>query len=115
MQLYRGDNKSFTLHFTDANGDPIDITGWKIYFTMKRTLIQSDAEADLKQDTTEHDDPENGLTSIHLSNGQTDLLEAGELPTEYFYDIQVKKTDGSILTVVSGVIKVLSDVTRRED
>ena len=82
---------------------------------MKKNLIQSDEEADLKQDTTEHDDAENGLTSIHLSNGQTDLLEATELPIDYFYDIQVKKADDSILTVISGVIKVLADVTRRED
>ena len=115
MELYRGDNKSFTLSFTDAVGDPIDITGWKIYFTMKKSLTQSDAEADLKEDTEEHDDPENGLTSIHLSNGQTDTLGSSELPTDYFYDIQVKKTDGSVLTVISGIIKVLADVTRRED
>ena len=110
MEFYRGDNKSYTLAFTDSDNNAIDITGWKIFFTIKQHLSQSDSEANLKEDVTDHDDPTNGLSSIHLSNGQTDLLEPGD----YFSDIQVKKTDGTILTIMAEKLRVLADVTRRE-
>ena len=109
-EIVRGDNEPFTLEFT-RNGEPEPITGWKIYFTMKKHLTQSDDEADLKCDVTEHDDPENGKTSIHLTNGQTDNLEPGM----YFFDIQVKKSDGVIKTILNGQVNVVADVTRRED
>ena len=111
MEFYRGDNKSYTLAFTDKNNEPINITGWTIFFTIKRYLSQSDDEANLKEDVTNHDDPTNGLSSIHLSNGQTDSLEPGD----YFCDIQIKKVDGTILTIMAGKLKVLADVTRREN
>jgi len=109
-EITRGDNEPYTLEFT-RNGEPEPITGWKIYFTMKKKLSQSDADANLKVDITEHDDPENGKTSIYLTNGQTDDLEPGD----YFFDIQVKKADGIIKTILIGKVKVVADVTRRED
>lgn len=109
--IYRGDNNTYTFSFKDNKGEPIPITGWKIYFTMKRDLSYSDDEADLKIDVITHDDPENGISSIHLSNSQTDELE----PAMYFYDIQIKKPDNTVLTVIVGEIEVKADVTRRED
>jgi hypothetical protein len=109
--IYRGDNNTYTLSFKDGAGVAIPIMGWKVYFTMKRELSHSDDEADIKIDVTDHDDGENGITSIHLSNGQTDKL----IPGMYFYDIQVKKPDNTILTIVVGEIEVKADVTRRED
>ena len=109
--IYRGDNKSYTLAFTDAAGDPIDITGWKMYFTMKRNPNHSDDQAPIRVDVTAHDDPANGLTSFNLTNAQTYLL----MPGTYYYDIQVKKAENDILTIVSGEIIVLADITRRED
>jgi len=109
--IYRGDNKSYTLAFTDSAGDPIDITGWKIYFTMKRNPNHSDDQAPIKVDVIVHDDPANGLTSFNLTNAQTYLL----MPGTYYYDIQVKKAENDILTIVSGEIIVLADITRRED
>ena len=108
--IYRGDNNTYTLSFKKEDGTPIPITGWKRYFTMKRELSHSDDEADIRVDVITHDDGENGITSIHLSNGQTDKL----IPGMYFYDIQVKKPDNTILTIIVGEIEVKADVTRRE-
>ena len=109
--IYRGDNKTYTLSFKDSAGNVIDITGWKVYFTMKQRITQSDDEAAVRIDVTTHDDPTNGLSSIHLANSQTDDL----IPGEYFYDIQVKKPDEMVTTLVVGKIKVEADVTRREN
>ena len=108
--IYRGDKKDYTLAFKDNAGVAVPITGWKIYFTMKKNLNQSDAQAAIRVDIIEHDDPDNGLTSFHLTNAQTYEL----IPGIYYYDIQVEKAENDILTIVSGEITILADVTRRE-
>ena len=108
--IYRGDNSSYTLSFKNNDGTPIDITGWKIYFTMKQHLFQSDEDAALKVDVIVHDDPVNGKTSIYLTNGLTEKLE----PITYLYDIQVKKPDNTVLTIIVDKVEVKADITRRE-
>ena len=110
--MYRGDKKTYTLSFLKADGiTPQPITGWKIYFTMKQQENQSDAQAAIKVDVTEHDELNIGKTSICLSSKQTEKL----IPGKYYYDIQVKKAEDDILTITSGQINVLADVTRRTD
>jgi len=107
--LCRGDTREYDLTFTDAQGDAIDITNWKIYFTMKDTNSNNDDNSSIKIDVTEHESPTEGKSKILLTALETDTLHAGK----YFYDIQVKKADNSILTVVCGKIPVKADVTRR--
>ncbi len=107
LYLTRGDDKFYVLTFTDGNGDPIDITGWTIYFTVKRDLDDTDDEALIKKDITAHTDPTNGVTKIHLTSDDTDLIG------NFYYDIQVKKSDGIILTVLEGMITFKKDVTHR--
>lgn len=109
--LYRGDTREYALTFTDSNGDPINIDGWTIYFTLKKNERDTDDEAALKKDTTEHE-PEVGKTKFTLTPSNTNDLK----PAKYFYDIQVKKKDGDkdvIVTVVKGNLEILTDITRR--
>ena len=108
--LYRGDDYPIPLAFT-KNGEVIDITEWKVYFTVKYHDTDSDNEAVIKYDVTEHTDPTNGKTAIMLTNGETGEL----IPGKYVYDIQYKKDDGTVKTVMKGKLKVLQDVTKRED
>ena len=109
--LYSGDSRDYHLTFTDSNGDAINITGWKVYFTAKLNYADSDEDAVIKKDITTHTDPANGKTTISLTNGNTAELDARNC----WYDIQVKKNNGDILTVLSGRIEILRDITRRID
>ena len=109
--LYSGDSRDFYLTFTDSDGDAIDITGWKIYFTIKFHYNDTDESAAVKKDITEHTDAINGKTKFSLVNGDTKDLDARTC----WYDIQVKKNTGDILTVMSGKIQILRDITRRVD
>ena len=109
LYLTRGDDKYYILTFTDSNGDPIDITGWIIFFTVKRDLDDTDDEALIKKDITSHTDPTNGQTRIHLTNDDTDLIGS------YYYDIQVKKSDGTIITILEGAITFKKDITQRTE
>lgn len=107
--LFRGDSRDYSLTFTDDNGDAINITGWKVYFTLKKNEWDKDSKAVVKKDTTEHEAPGEGHTIISLEPSDTDALEAGD----YHYDFQVKKPQGDILTVAQGILKILTDITRR--
>lgn len=110
--LYRGDSREYDLAFTDKNGDAIPITGWTVYFTVKKDYKDNDEEAIIKKDITIHGDPENGKTKFILLPSDTKDIK----PDNYCYDIQVKRgAEDNILTVVSGVINIRADVTRRTD
>jgi len=108
--FFRGDDYPIPLSFT-KNGVVEDITGWKIYFTAKYHDTDSDDEAVIKMDITEHSDPTNGKTLIFLTNGETGDIKAGK----YVYDIQYKKANGTVKTIMKGKFKVLQDVTEREN
>jgi len=108
LSLFRGDNKSYTLTFIDGDGAAIDITDWTIFFTVKKNKLAVDADADISKDITSHTAPLTGLSAITLTASDTDLD-----PRVYWYDIQVKKDDGKIATVMKGQFVVKGDITRR--
>ncbi|MBA7563958.1 hypothetical protein ES708_05620 [subsurface metagenome] len=109
--LYRGDSREYNLTFTNSNGNAIDITDWKVYFTIKLSYMDGDSRAVIKKDITVHDDPINGKTKIILLPSDTENIK----PDNYWYDIQIKRGEDNILTVIRGRIKIITDITRRVD
>ena len=108
--IFRGDDYPIPLEFR-RNGIVENITGWKVYFTVKYHDTDSDDDAVIKCDVTEHTDPTNGKTLIFLTNGET----GGLVPGKYVFDIQIKKADGTVKTIMKGKVKVIQDVTKREN
>ena len=108
LTAVRGDSFIKTLTFTDSSGNAIDITGWKVYFTIKEDESDSDDDALIKKDITSHSDPTNGKTNIEVEATDTNSLLG-----VYYYDIQVKKGSGEIFTVMKGKITFKADITRR--
>jgi len=110
--IIRGDDTSFDLTFTDKDGNVIDITGATVFFTVKENVDDDDDDAIISVEKSTHDgvddDPENGLTVIYLTDSETDV-EIGS----YFYDVQLKESDGTISSSGSGILKVLADITQR--
>ena len=104
--LTEGDDHPFPLMFSDGNGDPIDISGWTVSFTVAERgrsgspLIQKDID--------NHDDPTNGETSFELTASETSGLTGTKR-----YDIQVTKDDGTIKTIAIGRISFVDGVTDR--
>jgi putative sterol carrier protein len=113
LELYRGDNKTYNLNFTDSNGDVIDITGYTIYFTIKNKktykLENNDNDALVKINVTIHTNPTQGESQINITSDLTNDIE----PNNYIYDIQLKDSSDNILTIISGNINIIADVTRR--
>jgi len=108
LELIRGDNKSYALHFTDAVGADINITNYTIYFTVTDDLeATDDSHAKIVKTITSHTNAVQGKSIINLLPADTNLLG------DYYYDIQVKRPSGSVETILSGVITFNADATKR--
>jgi len=108
FNVFRGDTFKKTLKFTDENGNPIDITGWTVYFTVKKPAYVPDDSDDseaLKQIIINVASGTSGVCTISWEN--VDIS-----PFEYAYDIQIKKATGEVLTMLYGKFIVEADVTR---
>ena len=101
LEAVRGDTKVYNLTFTGQN-----ITGWTVWMTIKSAYSDLDAAAKIQKTVTSHTNPTGGVTQITLTAADTD-----DLSGTYKYDIQIKKVDGSIETVLFGDIIFDEDVT----
>lgn len=111
FELIQGDDESLTVTFTDENGAVINITGYTVFFTIKKKPDDDadDSEASLKKTVTSHSDPTNGKTIILLTNAETATLEA----RRYYYDLQIKDLSDRINSSRYGILEVVKDVTNR--
>lgn len=110
-EVAKGQDWDLQLTFEDANGDPIDITGRTIYFTVKKKKYIDDTDDDnaaLQKNITSHTDPTNGITEISLTDVETEALKG-----EYCYDIKYKKTNGDIFYAMKGNFSIVKNSSRR--
>ena len=105
--VYRGDDFAMNLVFTDGDEAVIDITGWTIFFTVKKKTTDSDAVAKIAV-TIDPTEPLLGIALVTVSHTITDALRG-----LYYYDFQFKKADGTVQTLVNGGITFETDITRR--
>jgi hypothetical protein len=108
FDIVRGDDFSIEVTITDENGDAIDLTDTEVFFTAKRNTQQTDEEAALQTELTDHSDPTNGITIVSFTADETSELKPGT----YWWDIQTKK-DGIIQSTILQTLRVRPDVTRR--
>lgn len=112
--FYRGDTKTYKFIATDSNGNPYNIIGWTIWFTMKINEYDSDAYAVIQKSITIPANDVNGAVGIAyltLDSDETDLLEPN---TTYYYDFQKVEvgTPPIVSTIMKGTVSILHDITR---
>jgi hypothetical protein len=110
IEIYQGDDATFALNITE-NKQPVDITGWKVYFTVKKHYADPDEDAIFKKDVIEHTDPTQGKTEISLTTEETSAAALGN----YYYDVQIKDNSDKFQTLVSGRFRIQPQVTRRKN
>jgi len=107
IEVFRGDDFGTQLVFKDSDDVAIDITGWTVFFTVKKRREDTDAAA-LISVTVPPTDPTHGIALITVSHTLTDTLTG-----TFFYDFKYKKLDGTVQTITSGGITFLQNITRR--
>lgn len=124
-KVIRGDSDSFKLTFKAKaykKGKeitiPIDITGWEIRFTVRKSLpatsVNNDKDAVIHKVADIIDGP-NGVAYISVSSTDTNIE-----PGEYWYDIQCIRPaccTGDLITksIPRGRYIVISDITRNRN
>lgn len=108
IEIIRRDDVRLTVTITDDEGNPLNLTGATVYFTVKENRLDSDEDALITAEVTSHVNPTGGLTEIDLTQEQTDL-EA----RSYFFDVQVKDASDRIRSINYGLIRVQQDITVR--
>ena len=76
---YVDDSFQFTIK---NNGVAVDITGWTVYFTVKRN--KKDTTALISKTITTHTTPASGITTVVIDKEDTQ-----NLIDDYFYDLKV--------------------------
>ncbi len=101
-----GDDFTYSLKFTDSDGNNKDITNWTIWFTMKEKPTATDGNAVVQKKVTSHTDPTKGETEVDVSS--SDLEDSSG---NYYYDFQYKDDSGDIVTFLLGEISIEQGIT----
>lgn len=107
FKLIRGDDQPFSLKFKEG-GVVKNITGWTIFFTLKKNKDDSDDDAIIKK-TVSPTNPTEGEAEFSITDEETDDLQG-----IYYYDVQTKNASGDIKTVMIGTMSFEQDITRRK-
>ena len=89
----------------------IDITGYKIHFTMKERINDTDAEALIRKTIISHTSPTEGQTSIPIERTDTKDVKPGFYP----YDIQMDDTVPNRTTLLYGNFTIKQSVGDMEN
>lgn len=83
LNIYEGEDKTWTVTILDSNSVAVDITGYTFLFTVKEKISDTDTNAIIKKKITTHSDPTNGKTQITIDSADT-VDKSGK----YLYDYQ---------------------------
>ena len=113
FSIVRGDTFSATITITELVSDvatPVNLTGATCFFTAKSVADTdvTDAQAAISTSWTAHSSATEGITTINLSKTQTKVAVG-----DYYYDVQVVDSGGVVMTVLSGVVEIIKEITVR--
>ena len=110
VEHYREDTFKRSFLLTD-NAEPpvaIDITGWVFLAEVRRRPGEASATTPVATMTVTVTDAPGGAFEVSIASGVTKLIGAGD----YSYDVQATEADGTVRTLVRGVITFTDDVSR---
>lgn len=106
IAIKRGTDKSFKIT-VKKNGVATDITGWTIYFSVKKQVNDTDANAIIRKVISSHQDAANGITNITIDAEDTREKEVG-----YFsFDIRVVDDTGRKQSSDTGTFEIIQEIT----
>jgi hypothetical protein len=109
-EFYRGDTKNYSFDF----GDGVDITGWKIYLTLKEKSDDTDAASAMQVFSTAGDNTSDSVLNGKMTLTASSIDTATLIPnTNYHYGFQrlIPGSPPDVKTLLTGVVRVFQDIT----
>lgn len=100
VRIFRGDAPTLIFTFTEQGGQPLDLSGWTLYFAAAAedgTLLIDKQMSVI--------DPLQGKASVMLSS--TETARAGV----YKAEVEARKGD-TVLTLIQGYLVIVEDVRK---
>jgi len=114
--MIRGDTFKLRVDVKDQFGASKNITGFKVWFTVKNQVNEPDTLAVFKAAS---DDGSGHVTIVNASLGQVRCVmpslftqQLADAETVLFYDVQLRDASDEIITIEKGQLLVEPDVTR---
>jgi hypothetical protein len=111
----RGDNETYDLTVVLPSGSPVNLTDATLWFTVKKNKYEADAAALISKTsalnggiTIANQGTDPGEAAIALVPADTAKL----VPGDYYFDVQMKSSTGTVTTLADGIIEITADVTR---
>lgn len=108
LSAYRGDDWGMKLVFSNPDGTPLPITGWIVFFTLKRRKTDSDVDAAIQKNVTAFPNAIGGEAVVTLTKEET-----ANLTGLYYYDFKYKDQKDIVQTILSGGFTFEVNITRR--
>ena len=115
--MFLRDDRTLSVTANYEAGGAADLTGAKLWFTVKEKASDPDADALIEKRNTaaggsdaeiKITNPTGGAAEVYLVPDDTDLMNPGI----YSYDVQVTLADGKTYTIVRDRITFKEDVTK---
>lgn len=103
LEIINGNYHELDVVLTDRAGEPINLNGTSVVFTIKAN--PSDSEAILVKTVTNHVDANEGQTQFVLTVEDTDIK-----PGSYFYDVMVTTPEPKVVSIRYGRLRVLQRI-----
>lgn len=108
VKMTRGDARTIPLEFyEDDDTTPEDILLWEFFYTAKKFMRDSDANAAITLDPLDIVPYDTNKIDIGITETLSDIP-----PGDYHQDIQAKNASGTF-TVAIGILTIEDDVTKR--
>jgi len=107
IKRIKGDTYPIDIQILDSDDVAINLTGSTVFFTVKRNIEDTDAQALISKSVTSHSSPTTGETSIPI------LASEADIDGNFFYDIKIKSATSVITSVYKDEIIFSSHVTIR--
>ena len=106
ISIKRNNDKNFRIT-VKKDGVAYDITGWTVYFTVKKNASDADDKAIISKTVTTHEDATNGITNIAIAANDTKTKPVGY----YVFDIKVKDAQNKLQSSETGAFELVQEVT----
>jgi hypothetical protein len=104
LYIDQGTTFSVQIQVFDANGDPLNITGYTANSQIRKSYASTSATQAFAADVT---NPANGIITLSMTAQQTANIKYGR----YVYDVEIINND-VIYRASEGIVTVYPEVTR---